>query len=611
MEIKSKKLNSHISYNNYRSFIPNNIFSPNQLRNLEYDNNYEVKNTEKIANNSLKTLLIMNYSKNNLFEGNINQNNIFKTKYFKGGKISSKKITKKENRINSRFSGIKTCKVFFDKINKINESTNRNSANNIFNVKITKIKKLEHNLNRSCPIIGKSNNNNKQTENSERNNDSEKTKTIKGNREITSKIEDEKNFSDKKSNIYKIEYLKKIIRKHYFENFENLKDYFNNICGKDNYINIDDIIFYLKEIIRLNIDKKELRQLLYINGIIRLDFNNFKFIFFPDLKQDTMINLKLKNEKCNFLKNKFDINSQNFDNIIKNKSMPNIKKNESEKKENDYKQNKEKSRQKNEISQKLKIKGLNTKMKFLIMDINKDFIIKRFNERYMFNKKYLKLNSNNKFLCNNINIYKKYDESKRIKKIVNNDNEMIINEKINKNNNDINKENLKLYILKIDMDINKLKEIEKNKTTNNNLKEIKKIKIEDNYNSKRINDNSNKNLLNHKLVNTNRYLRNEIKNIDFIKNENETASIIKLSSFSLNKTKDTSGINLANVNKHKSISQIKDSDIQINEILNQDKPFLFFNNENDNNLKEISSYDNLQIEKESKINKNSDILNFL
>ena len=188
---------------------------------------------------------------------------------------------------------------------------------------------------------------------------------------------------------------------------------------------------------------------------------------------------------------------------------------------------------------------------------------------------------------------------------------MIINEKINKNNNDINKENLKLYILKIDMDINKLKEIEKNKTTNNNLKEIKKIKIEDNYNSKRTNDNSNKNLLNHKLVNTNRYLRNEIKNIDFIKNENETASIIKLSSFSLNKTKDTSGINLANVNKHKSISQIKDSDIQINEILNQDKPFLFFNNENDNNLKEISSYDNLQIEKESKINKNSDILNFL
>ena len=603
MEIKSKKLNSHISYNNYRSFIPNNIFSPNQLRNLEYDNNYEVKNTEKIANNSLKTLLIMNYSKNNLFEGNINQNNIFKTKYFKGGKISSKKITKKENRINSRFSGIKTCKVFFDKTNKINESTNRNSANNIFNIKITKIKKLEHNLNRSCPIIGKSNNNNKQTENSERNNDSEKTKTIKGNREITSKIEDEKNFSDKKSNIYKIEYLKKIIRKHYFENFENLKDYFNNICGKDNYINIDDIIFYLKEIIRLNIDKKELRQLLYINGIIRLDFNNFKFIFFPDLKQDTMINLKLKNEKRNFLKNKFDIKS--------NEIMPNIKKNESEKKENDYKQNKEKSRQKNEISQKLKIKGLNTKMKFLIMDINKDFIIKRFNERYMFNKKYLKLNSNNKFLCNNINIYKKYDESKRIKKIVNNDNEMIINEKINKNNNDINKENLKLYILKIDMDINKLKEIEKNKTTNNNLKEIKKIKIEDNYNSKRTNDNSNKNLLNHKLVNTNRYLRNEIKNIDFIKNENETASIIKLSSFSLNKTKDTSGINLANVNKHKSISQIKDSDIQINEILNQDKPFLFFNNENDNNLKEISSYDNLQIEKESKINKNSDILNFL
>ena len=99
------------------------------------------------------------------------------------------------------------------------------------------------------------------------------------------------------------------------------------MCGdNDNYLNIEDIIFYLKEIIKVNIDKKEIRQLLYNNGIIKVDFNNFKFIFFPDLRQNQMINLKLKNEKCNFFKNKVYVNIHEIDFSSKNKSDSKIKK---------------------------------------------------------------------------------------------------------------------------------------------------------------------------------------------------------------------------------------------------------------------------------------------
>ena len=232
MEIFSKKLNNHVLFNSYRTFLPNNIFSPNQIRNLEYENTLARK-FEKNLNSSLKTHLLMNYSNNNIFEKNENPNYLRKTKFFKGGKITSNsKYFQKSQNKHSRFSRLKTCKIFFDKINKLNKS-NRNSTNDIFTVKISKTKKTENNLNRSCPgikndiikII------NKHYENSEINNEIENNK---GNEELTA-LEDEKNFSNNHSNIYKIEYVKKLIRKHYFENFDNLKEYFNNISGKENY----------------------------------------------------------------------------------------------------------------------------------------------------------------------------------------------------------------------------------------------------------------------------------------------------------------------------------------------------------------------------------------
>ena len=371
------------------------VYSPNQKRN--FGNKKIMK-----KNNSLKPILVMNFSNNNLCE-NENQNKFINSQILKSGKIlfnnSYRNLQKKINKY-SKFSRLQTCQIFLNEKNKLNK-TNGNLTNEFLNTKVPKIKNPRKYLNQSCPLI------NKQNENSVKINEK---KTIKEDAEFNSKIEDEKNFSNKQSNIYKIEYIKKLIRKHYFDNFDNLKEYFNNMCGdNDNYLNIEDIIFYLKEIIKVNIDKKEIRQLLYNNGIIKVDFNNFKFIFFPDLRQNQMINLKLKNEKCNFFKNKVYVNIHEIDFSSKNKSDSKIKKNNNNnissekineiiKKENIYKSTIERIHQRNEINKKLKTRGLNNKMKFLLMDINKDFIIKRFNEKYNIYEKYLELDKYNKFI---------------------------------------------------------------------------------------------------------------------------------------------------------------------------------------------------------------------
>ena len=424
--------------------------------------------------------------------------------------------------------------------------------------------------------------------------------------DFNSQMEDEKNFSSKQSNIFKIEYIKKLIRKHYFDNFDNLKDYFNNMRGKDNdnYLNIEDIIFYLREIIKVNIDKKEIRQLLYNNGIIKVDFTNFKFIFFPDLRQNKMINLKLKNEKCNFFKDKVC--------IISSEKIKEYKKNQ-----NINKSIQERSYQRSEINKKLRIRGLNNKMKFLLMDINKDFIIKRFNEKYNFNKKYLELDKYNKYIC-------KQKMGQQYKRNINGnylrDNDIRINEELWKNKNYINKDKLQLYILKINSlngtNINKLEEMKKYVTSNNNFNNIKEIKNDDiKYHTKRICDKFNQNNLHHKMLNPNRYLRNEIKNIIGLeKNENETLTMSnKMPSFYINKTKD-SALHSTNLKRTRTMNPIKEDKYDFNKIVNQEgnKPFLFFSIENgNNNSEEVSPTKNIKKEKEYKINKNSDILNFL
>ena len=165
------------------------------------------------------------------------------------------------------------------------------------------------------------------------------------------------------------------------------------------------------------------------------------------------------------------------------------------------------------------------------------------------------------------------------------------------------------------MDINKFEEIKRYSTCNNYNNNIKKIKKEDyNYNSKRISDKFNKSSFKGKLINPNRYLRNEIKNLGLEKNEDETLTLFnKMSSFYINKTKD-SILDSSNLKRTRTMNPIKENKHNIYGIKNKEgnKPFLFFSNENDNNnSKEISPSKNIKKEKEYKINKNSDILSFL
>jgi len=607
---KNKKLNSHALYNNNRSFFPLNIFSPNHFANKDSEKNFITKNLENSKNNTLK----INNSINNLFDiDDYYHNFIFGKNNFKGSKITSKDYFKYLQRTQNKqlnFHNLKSLRLFFDKSNKYKID----SINGIPNVKVIKTRKKDTYLNRSCSQINKVSKKNidKYSDNHERKNNNEKI-------DNSSYLEIEKNFANN-SDIYKIEYIKKIIRKHYFENFDNLKDYFMIMSGKERYITIDDIIFYLKEIIKVNLDKREIRQLLYTNGIIKVDFNNFKFIFFPEMRNNKIVSLRLKNEKCNLLKKEMNVNIANLKkaNTLKTVNIvnENIIRPQYIRKETGKDIINKSSREiirvfpNLEIKKKLKCRELNSKMRFFLIDVNKDYIIKRFNAKYeVSDKKFPRLKQLYNFnIIKDANKNKKFDGLKNLKKIINSK----INEKNNasmkasKSYNNLNKNNLKLMILKLnDIDINKIEEKLKTSSTNtSNCKDIKYFKVEDNSNYRRYK--SNFISLNHKSLNSSRYLRNDLKNDLTKMAEYSTCNVNKLNSFYINKSKE------------KRENRTKETRIQKNEILNQDsnasKTFLFFKNDFDDiKSKELSiSINNqTQIEKETKINKNSDILDFL
>ena len=607
---KNKKLNSHALYNNNRSFFPLNIFSPNHFANKDSEKNFITKNLENSKNNTLK----INNSINNLFDiDDYYHNFIFGKNNFKGSKITSKDYFKYLQRTQNKqlnFHNLKSLRLFFDKSNKYKID----SINGIPNVKVIKTRKKDTYLNRSCSQIKKVSKKNidKYSDNHERKNNNEKI-------DNSSYLEIEKNFANN-SDIYKIEYIKKIIRKHYFENFDNLKDYFMIMSGKERYITIDDIIFYLKEIIKVNLDKREIRQLLYTNGIIKVDFNNFKFIFFPEMRNNKIVSLRLKNEKCNLLKKEMNVNIANLKKANTLKTVNIVKENiirpQYIRKETGKDIINKSSREiirvfpNLEIKKKLKCRELNSKMRFFLIDVNKDYIIKRFNAKYeVSDKKFPKLKQLYNFnIIKDANKNKKFDGLKNLKKIINSK----INEKNNasmkasKSYNNLNKNNLKLMILKLnDIDINKIEEKLKTSSTNtSNCKDIKYFKVEDNSNYRRYK--SNFISLNHKSLNSSRYLRNDLKNDLTKMAEYSTCNVNKLNSFYINKSKE------------KKENRTKETRIQKNEILNQDsnasKTFLFFKNDFDDiKSKELSiSINNqTQIEKETKINKNSDILDFL
>ena len=620
MEFNSKKLKDHAQNNNYSSFFPNhNVFSQNHIRNKIQPDIPIIKNASKSKIYYLKYRLLMN--------NNISQNDISETKGFKGGKTSGynyyKNLSKIQNK-NINFGKVKTCRYFFskekNKLNNSNNNNNRNSANDIFNSVIPDIKKNFLNqssslINNSLLLKGKNN-----LDNSEKINEFNKTKLNMGCNE---NLDDEKNFMNLQySNKYKIEYLKKIIRKYYLDNFDNLKEYFIDITnGKENYLTIDDIIYYLKKVIKVNLDKRDIRKLLYINGIIKLDFNNFKFIFFPDIKNNKMINLKVKNEKNNLIRNRINNNIKNMKNLsnkkiiihnqIKNKVIPFTEKIENSKKNLIHKWTQDKYRinKKEKMEPKMKFRGLGNKMKFLLVDINKDFIIKRYNEKHFINKTKIKRSDIDKSYNNRLNkmneILKNYGKDPYY-----NDNEKNIeNTKFNKS---FTRDKFKLMILKIDnFDLNKVNKLNETAKTNNS--EEKRSKLEENINKNKISQEFFK-----KLRNSNRYFRNELKNNDIAKLDSESsANVNKITSFYINKTKSMNELNLSNIKRNKTMNQIKENELKFNEMLNQEgnKALLFFKSENENLISKEQSFINKNNDKEHNNNnnnkRNSDILGIL
>ena len=234
------------------------------------------------------------------------------------------------------------------------------------------------------------------------------------------------NFENK-SNIYKIEYIKKMIRNYYFKNFDTLKEYYNDInYNNNNYVTTDDFVFYLKEKISINLDVKELKILLNKNGIIKVDYSRFKYIFFPELANNKVLSFKLKNEK-NIYTNDTPFNKNTLEEIPpepkEDKRLISI--------ENDPN---------GKTIRKLKLNNLNkNKLHFSLMNVNNR--IKNENKKsknLTDNNNFKNSSMNNNRLLNSLNIYNKKNFDLFLLKLM--------EKNSNNNTNNINEKELSDYI---------------------------------------------------------------------------------------------------------------------------------------------------------------------
>ena len=375
----------------------------------------------------------------------------------------------------------------------------------------------------------------------------------------------------------KIEYIKKIIRDYYFENFDSTKQLFNDINKyNNNYLTIEDFVLYLKEIIKINLEKKEIRTLLYSNGISKVDYSKFKHIFFPEETNNKISNLKLKNAKSNLIEiNKKEDKStctsyrKRNSGIKSEENMPFIGKRVMSI-ENIHNSN-------TKLYQKFKFKNLNKKINCNLININKNLYINN-----------IKNNKNNK----NIESLKTIINKKKIFQTMKN----------------FNTDNLELFLLK--------KIIERN--FEKNASNIKEIDIKNIINKNRIHNNTIIKTENNKVNNLYKIskLNDLIKNKKIIvENNNKITKPTKANNLSIfeneNKYKENSSTYF-NTHKNRTLNKDKKSKNNVRDLLfhTHYNNFKFFNNdEKFQNLKETKTSD---IKKEY-INreKNSDILNYL
>ena len=430
--------------------IKSNIFLKKLRQTNSLDNSFIRLNSQK------KFFENSNFINSNAYTKTINQEN------YKAQKFPKKFLS--QHNLNPKIS---SNEYFFDLLsrrNNIKESNGKSNNYDNHNLKI-KLNNISNSTNYSISLFNNSQNiytKYPDLFNIHKNNNYELTNlNNKDNEKVSINFEN-------KSNIYKIEYIKKIMRNYYFKNFDTLKEYYNDINYNNNsYLSTEDFVFYLKEKVNIDTDVKELKNLLSKNGIIKVDYSRFKYIFFPELSNNKVISFKLKNEKNIYL------NDTPFNKNTQEEISPNPK---DEKKLFSIESVPDHT---GKIIRKIKINNVKkNKINYSLMNINR---MTR-NE----NKKSENLNENNNFKSMNnnrilkaIKIYNKKNFDLFLLKI------MEKNSKYNSNN--INEKELNDY-LKISSVNTDIKDDSKNKNktyTDNN----KKSKIINLFNNKKNNNN--------------------------------------------------------------------------------------------------------------------------
>ena len=577
----SNPTKKNLIYNKYKSFIDN---SKKENKNKIKSYIYLMKKDQV---NFLENSIIRNNSKNNIQENN-NENDNNNPNNLNRNINHLQKAQKKNlsHQLHSKgIFQIYNSKLFFDTLNKIKKEKEKNNAfTNRNNINLKNI------LNNSISLL---NENHFKSKNSQDNIDKSKSiiSTLK-------KIENEKKFLKSQSNIYKIEYIKKMVRKHYFEKFDNLKQFFKYInlnSNNKNYLTLEDFVFYLKEILKVDIDKKEIRYLLNANGIIKIDYCDFKYIFFPEQINKKNLNLKLKNNLYVNEKNKSNNYNSSQSKFLNNEKIPFIEKrvfsipnihNITTK-----------------IVEKLSLNKVYNKNNNLYIDVNKDYnnIVLEKNR----DNQNSKLINNNKKINDILTFYKS---------IIN------YNNNINsKNNNESN--SYETNLMKIN-GINNLNNINKSNPIKND------INID--LNKKNINEINNSNLKNNNLYNiTNINKGKEYKLNNLIKNTKKNNKLNTLVDY-MNKIENEKSIEINNIlnkenknkinninciyNKHKNktISVDNYSKSSFREIINppiKSNSKLFFINEKNKNLMEFEK-SNMSVDSPNK-KKNLDIIGIL
>ena len=654
-KILSKPVLTSIFFNKYNSFIKESIIE--SYKPLKKDkaakSSIYLKSQDQI-NSQDNSLIIINSdnninsenNNNSLFNKenkNINESKRGKINYFNYNNLYTNKKYKLEN-----------FKKFFESKKDILKDNNDFPFNKYLN-----LKNISNNINDSISQLDKTYfnfiNNDEITENNQLDFTS-----------VKKKFYENKNYIENQSNIFKIEYLKRLIRKYYYDNFENLKDFYNFINVKNNSnLTIDDFVHFLKNTLKILLDKKEIRYLLNANGIININYHDFKHIFFPEQINNKVVNLKLKNEKSfpinsqiklnncvtirrNGKSDIIDIKNENrktlplidkrikplkhnhkinmklikkiklYDEIMKNINKDSIENESSNKKKNSLKINKTSFilhiyktliKNKKDINLEFHNKKKFAKSLIKLNEINVKKNIKNEKQNQKDTKENNKSNNNIKIICkekNDINpktnnINKQINDNKQLNECTH-----INNNKQIKGNKQINDNSQ----VKKNEQINDKKQINENKQTNdkqqlnNNMQINDKKQINDN---KQINDkqqlNNNMQINDKKQINDNKQTNNKIINII---NDNRSP---KINNLVKNENKNNNYYK-SNIKVNNKSDNIKKSEINkesilknINEKIKENS--IFSNNQKINRTLNINKINSLKDSLNSLKNKNN------